>query len=90
LKEEEGKKKKKKKTKEKKRKEKDFVPPPAFQICTNTDMGSLKELTEDEAALYDRQIRLWGLDAQQRFFCPFFLVPFLFPFLSFSKPNASL
>ncbi|KAG8755709.1 hypothetical protein FRC11_005855, partial [Ceratobasidium sp. 423] len=23
-------------------------------------------ITEDEAALYDRQIRLWGLDAQQR------------------------
>ncbi|XP_060561529.1 SUMO-activating enzyme subunit 1-like [Ruditapes philippinarum] len=24
------------------------------------------EITEDEAALYDRQIRLWGLDAQRR------------------------
>ncbi|KAH9997836.1 hypothetical protein BJV77DRAFT_981829 [Russula vinacea] len=24
------------------------------------------EITEDEAALYDRQIRLWGLEAQQR------------------------
>ena len=24
-------------------------------------------ITEDEAALYDRQIRLWGLDAQKRF-----------------------
>jgi len=24
-------------------------------------------LTEDEAALYDRQIRLWGLDAQKRY-----------------------
>jgi len=24
------------------------------------------ELTEQEAALYDRQIRLWGLDAQRR------------------------
>ncbi|KAL1919909.1 uncharacterized protein VTP21DRAFT_1841 [Calcarisporiella thermophila] len=24
------------------------------------------EITEDETALYDRQIRLWGLDAQQR------------------------
>lgn len=23
-------------------------------------------ITEDEAALYDRQIRLWGLDAQRR------------------------
>lgn len=23
-------------------------------------------ITEDEAALYDRQIRLWGLDAQKR------------------------
>ena len=25
-----------------------------------------KNITEDEAALYDRQIRLWGLDAQKR------------------------
>ena len=24
------------------------------------------QLTEDEAALYDRQIRLWGLNAQRR------------------------
>ena len=23
-------------------------------------------ITEDEAQLYDRQIRLWGLDAQKR------------------------
>ena len=23
-------------------------------------------ITEDEAELYDRQIRLWGLDAQRR------------------------
>ena len=23
-------------------------------------------ISEDEAALYDRQIRLWGLDAQKR------------------------
>ena len=25
-------------------------------------------ITEDEAQLYDRQIRLWGLDAQRRYF----------------------
>lgn len=25
-----------------------------------------KIITEDEAALYDRQIRLWGVDAQRR------------------------
>ncbi len=25
-----------------------------------------ENITEDEAALYDRQIRLWGLDAQRR------------------------
>jgi len=24
-------------------------------------------ISEDEAALYDRQIRLWGLDAQRRY-----------------------
>jgi len=28
--------------------------------------GEEKTITEDEAALYDRQIRLWGLDAQKR------------------------
>lgn len=25
------------------------------------------EITEDEAALYDRQIRLWGVDAQRKY-----------------------
>ena len=25
-----------------------------------------ESITEDEAAVYDRQIRLWGLDAQKR------------------------
>ena len=29
-------------------------------------MGEEIHITEDEAALYDRQIRLWGLDAQRR------------------------
>ncbi|RUS23387.1 hypothetical protein BC937DRAFT_92505 [Endogone sp. FLAS-F59071] len=29
-------------------------------------MASPAQITEDEAALYDRQIRLWGLEAQQR------------------------
>lgn len=29
-------------------------------------MGEEINITEDEAALYDRQIRLWGLDAQRR------------------------
>lgn len=28
--------------------------------------GLVVTITEDEAALYDRQIRLWGLDAQKR------------------------
>ena len=27
---------------------------------------SKTSISEDEAALYDRQIRLWGLDAQKR------------------------
>lgn len=30
-------------------------------------MASAAPISEHEAALYDRQIRLWGLDAQQRF-----------------------
>ena len=29
--------------------------------------STMENITEDEAALYDRQIRLWGLDAQRRF-----------------------
>lgn len=28
-------------------------------------MVTMKEITDDEAALYDRQIRLWGVDAQR-------------------------
>jgi hypothetical protein len=28
---------------------------------------SKHEITADEAKLYDRQIRLWGLEAQQRY-----------------------
>lgn len=28
--------------------------------------GDSIELTEQEAELYDRQIRLWGLDSQKR------------------------
>jgi len=35
-----------------------------------SQMATLKEVTEDQAALYDRQIRLWGLDAQQRYMVP--------------------
>lgn len=31
-----------------------------------TDERNGSTITEDEAALYDRQIRLWGLDAQKR------------------------
>ena len=31
-----------------------------------TDEQNGTVITEDEAALYDRQIRLWGLDAQKR------------------------
>ena len=31
-----------------------------------TDEQNGAVITQDEAALYDRQIRLWGLDAQKR------------------------
>ena len=31
-----------------------------------TEKESSAAITEAEAALYDRQIRLWGLDAQKR------------------------
>lgn len=39
-----------------------------------------EELTEQETALYDRQIRVWGADAQRRFLSLNFLC---FPFGSF-------
>lgn len=29
-------------------------------------MSNIKELTKDEAELYDRQIRLWGVQSQQK------------------------
>ena len=29
--------------------------------------NAVATLTEDEAALYDRQIRLWGVEAQSRY-----------------------
>ncbi|THH27759.1 hypothetical protein EUX98_g6428 [Antrodiella citrinella] len=38
-------------------------------MATATDPGTKSvpvQITEDEAAVYDRQIRLWGLEAQQR------------------------
>lgn len=31
------------------------------------NQNNLDNITEDEATLYDRQIRLWGLDAQKRY-----------------------
>ena len=27
----------------------------------------MERLTDEEAAIYDRQIRLWGVEAQQRY-----------------------
>ncbi len=33
----------------------------------NHQVPKEQKLTEDEAKLYDRQIRLWGVDGQQRF-----------------------
>lgn len=39
---------------------------PALQSSMAKEMGAPRELTGEEAAVYDRQIRLWGLDAQRR------------------------
>lgn len=36
-------------------------------IDSSVDKESVKTFTDDEAALYDRQIRLWGVDAQKRY-----------------------
>ena len=37
-----------------------------FLSLLRSKMVEQVNITEDEAALYDRQIRLWGLDAQRR------------------------
>ncbi len=37
----------------------------------NKKMKVDKNISEDEAALYDRQIRLWGVDAQKKYFSLF-------------------
>lgn len=48
-------------------------------------MGHGQELTEDEAELYDRQIRLWGLESQKRYFISlvyrFIIIVFLSNFI---------
>lgn len=38
---------------------------PESQIAT-----APASLTEEEATRYDRQMRLWGIEAQQRYFAP--------------------
>jgi len=37
-----------------------------FFFCANFIEYEMKTITEDEAALYDRQIRLWGVEAQKK------------------------
>ena len=37
-----------------------------MEIKEVENKNGFHELTEDEAALYDRQIRLWGVDAQRK------------------------
>ena len=38
-----------------------------IEIPNAADEQNGSSISEDEAALYDRQIRLWGLDAQKRY-----------------------
>lgn len=45
-------------------------------MTLNTEM----EITEQEAELYDRQIRLWGLDSQKRYV---FFITFKYQILTF-------
>jgi hypothetical protein len=40
-----------------------------IRLCMKMVEINTTELTEDEAELYDRQIRLWGLDSQKRLVC---------------------
>jgi len=34
---------------------------------SNKKVKTIHQLNDEEAALYDRQIRLWGFDAQRRY-----------------------
>jgi hypothetical protein len=40
----------------------------------NSGDNDNKAFTDDEAALYDRQIRLWGVDAQKRYESSLYIV----------------
>lgn len=43
---------------------------PFMALHNSAEMATtVQGLQKDEAALYDRQIRVWGLDAQIRFVC---------------------
>lgn len=44
-----------------------------------------EELTEQETALYDRQIRVWGVDAQRRYHACDFFFQIFFSFYRFLK-----
>lgn len=33
---------------------------------------TMADLTEAEAAVYDRQLRVWGVDTQKRYLCIYF------------------
>jgi len=37
------------------------------EVVNTAVTSSSNNLTEEEASRYDRQMRLWGLEAQQRF-----------------------
>ena len=50
-------------------------------------MVTMKEITDDEAALYDRQIRLWGVDAQRSLRSANVFVKGIGPLVSFFQTN---
>ena len=42
-------------------------PSEVVNTAATTSPNAINNLTEEEASRYDRQMRLWGLEAQQRF-----------------------
>jgi len=40
------------------------------RLALNLTLAPLDEISRDEIALYDRQIRLWGVQAQEKYVIP--------------------
>jgi hypothetical protein len=46
-----------------------------YRVITYLEMTEKLEITDEEAALYDRQIRVWGVQAQNMYAFSCFFLP---------------